>query len=360
MHKPAGPMGSSNHALTRKEFNTFYTIAGGLLQIETSDDWLLGWVTGFLDGFHLIKLGGPSEREAAVTLSVRRNESFSIPAGLQSFAIDRGFCHTDGRTFFLDVDQSLVVIDEPQTRRVEVLFGSTAHARHPVAMVNAFAYGLQAALRRAGVFDVHAAGVVEPATGAGALFIGSSGSGKTTLTINLTAHGWQYLTDDMIVLRETVAGLTAEGLRRLFAVTELSLAGPTLQPLKNALGDTVASDRTKRKLWPETVFPERRATSCHPRVLFFPRVTGETQTTIAKMSSRAAMERLVRFCPWASYDTVAAPEYLRVLARLANQCQSYDLHAGCDLLGEPARVANLLAPYLEQRETFRGDIRKAS
>jgi hypothetical protein len=36
-----------------------------------------------------------------------------------------------------------------------------------------------------------------------------------------------------------------------------------------------------------------------------------------------------------------------MLARLANQCRSFELRAGRDMLDQPARAESLLAPYLE-------------
>jgi hypothetical protein len=326
---------------------SYYSIAGQLLRVHTLAEWETEWVRNFLKGFHLIPKDAPVE-DPAITLTVRRAPLPPVPGDLNSFAINRGDCHTDGAQYFLQVDESLIHIRPPQDRQVDVLFGLSEHARHPVALVNAFSYGLQAALRRAGVFDVHAAGAVEPHSGAGALFVGTSGSGKTTLTLRLTAAGWHYLSDDMVVLRETPKGLNAEGLRRLFAVAGTSVIGAGNDKLSAALGPPVASDPTKRRLEPETVFPESRATSCRPHGLFFPRIVSTPETKITQITSRTAMEQLVRHCPWATYDIQIAPEYLRVLARLANQCSSYELAAGRDFLLNPERVADLLAPYLSE------------
>src|SRR5438105_1362519 len=101
-------MGSLNHPVTETEFISFYTIAGGLLRIEAGDDWVRRWVAGFLDGYHLIKLAGPSTGRAAITLRVRRDASFSVPPDLRTFAINRGVCHTDGASYYLEVDESLI------------------------------------------------------------------------------------------------------------------------------------------------------------------------------------------------------------------------------------------------------------
>lgn len=331
-----------------KALISHYTIAGRLLRIEVQGDWVARWVAGFLNGFQLIPTTAATPTVAAITLSVGRAIPPAVPSGLQSFAINHGVCHTDGTRYFLSVDESLIVLHPPAVRRVEVWFGTTTHAHHPIALVNVFAYGLQAALRRAGLYDVHAAGLLDPTSGHGALFVGASASGKTTLTLKLAESGWRYLSDDMVVLRETAAGLEAEGLRRLFAVAAPSIAGSSLARLAEALGAPVASDPNKRSLEPELVFPAGRAERCRPRVLFFPRVTGAATSFVKELSARAAMQQLVRFCPWATYDAPVAPDNLRVLARLANQCRAYELHGGRDLLLAPRRAADLLTPLMAE------------
>ena len=344
---PGELLESQFQAITTSGLISHYNISGRLLRILTLSEWEAHWVAGFLKGFHLVHTVDPVD-QPSITLTVKRAPLPTIPSGLQSFAINRGECHTDGKQYFLTVDESLIHIAVPEERSVEVWFGTTEHAGHPVALVNAFSYGLQAALRRAGVFDVHAAGAVEPLSQAGALFVGASGSGKTTLTLRLTEAGWSYLSDDMVVLRETPAALEAEGLRRLFAVAGNSIVGSSSTKLSAALGPPVASDPSKRRLEPETVFPESRLASCQPRALFFPRVVAQAETTVNKIGARAAMEQLMRHCPWATYDTYSAPDYLRVLARLANQCRAYELAAGRDLLLQPERAADLLAPYMTE------------
>ncbi|HEX8070953.1 MAG TPA: hypothetical protein VF546_13440 [Pyrinomonadaceae bacterium] len=333
---------------TQAALSSYHTIAGRLLRIEAQGDWAAQWVASFLNGFYLDSTAAPADGGAAITLRVGRKAPTAVPSGPQTFAINHGVCHTDGARYFLAVDDSLVHVAAPEARLVEVWFGTSAHARHPVALVNTFSYGLQAALRRAGVYDLHAAAARDPATGAGALFVGASGSGKTTLTLRLAACGWHYLSDDMVVLRETPGAVEAEGLRRLFAVAEKSIAAAGLRQIGAALGPPVASDPSKHRLEPEAVFPGARAARATPRALLFPRVTDADRSALAPLTGREAMQRLVRACPWATYDQVVAPDYLRVLARLARQCRAYELRAGRDLLTEPERAADLLAPCLSE------------
>lgn len=339
---------SRAQALTTTGLISHFKIAGHLLCVHAHGKWTAQWVSSFLNGFHLVQTTAPVGDYSATTLAVRRATPPLVPFGMQSFAINHGDCHTDGTQYFLAVHDSIIRIADPHERLVEVWFGDTEEARHPVGLVNAFSYGLQAALRRAGVFDVHGAGAVDPVSGSGALFVGASGSGKTTLTLRLTETGWRYLSDDMVVLRETDNIIAAEGLRRLFAVSNKSVVGSSRGRLTAALGPPVASDPNKRRLEPEAVFPESRAESCRPRTLFFLSVVDEDKTTIVEIKPQAAMLQLMRHCPWATYDAYTAPDYLRMLARLANQCRSYELLAGRDLLLEPERAAALIAPYMSE------------
>src|SRR5207248_1139507 len=126
-------------------------------------------------------------------------------------------------------------------------------------------------------------------------------------TLRLAESGWRYLSDDMMVLHETAAGLEARGFRRLFAVAEPSIAGSSLPRLAEALSRPVIAQPHKRMLAPEIIFPDSRAERCDPRVLFFPRVMDAEQTSIVPIQARAAMQRFVRYCPWATCDAHTAP-----------------------------------------------------
>jgi hypothetical protein len=165
--------------------------------------------------------------------------------------------------------------------------------------------------------------------------------------LKLTECGWRYLSDDMVVLVDTPDVLEMAGLRRLFAVAATSLAGSNLPGICEALGAPVASDPSKRKLEPELIFQNGRSERARPRVLFFQQLTHEAETEVIPLTTSAAMQRLVRLCPWATYDKVTAPAYLQTLARLAAQCRSYLLRAGRDMLLEPQRTAALLGSYME-------------
>jgi hypothetical protein len=206
------------------------------------------------------------------------------------------------------------------------------------------AYALPAALRRLGLYDLHAAAAVEPESGAGFVFPGDSGSGKTSLSIRLAAAGWRYLSDDMLVVSEGEGGAEVFPLRQPFQTDAAALAGCRLPGLEEALGVRIQNDPDKRKLNPKVLFPGRFAPRARPRVLCFPVVTGEGRSRVEPLGQAEAMTRLVRMCPWASYDAAAARAHLRLLARLARQCKTYVLRAGRDIFDDASAAARLLAP----------------
>jgi hypothetical protein len=75
--------------------------------------------------------------------------------------------------------------------------------------------------------------------------------------------------------------------------------------------------------------------------LIFTGLSGETRSEIRKLNQAEAMTRLLRACPWATYDVAVAGANLSVLSTLARQAPAFDLKAGRDLL-EPGSAASFI------------------
>lgn len=328
----------------------FYTIGERLLAFQFSDEVAARVAGDFIEGMYFIPCPSRAARFVHCTVKIFYGDPPPLPPDCQAFEVPRGQCHTNGDEHFLDIDESRVAVYAPATRTVSVWLGTSEHARHPVAVVNTLSYAVQAALRRARLYLLHAAGVVEPRTETCMVVVGNSNSGKSSLTIRLAGAGWRYLSDDMLVLAEEEEedAVVAWALRRIFSVSAESLAGSNLSGVEAALGAPVNSDPSKRRLEPRVTFPGSFVESCRPRVLLFPTLTGEAASRIEKLGAAEAMTRLVRQCPWASYDRATAREHLRILALAAKQSISYALLAGHDLLEDPTRAPELLASCLEK------------
>lgn len=180
-----------------------------------------------------------------------------------------------------------------------------------------------AALRRFGVFELHSAGMVHPESDKGVLIIGPSGRGKSTLAVQLAMAGWPYLSDDELLLSLVDGEVEVRGFRSFFAVNG-------------------AEGAFKTCFEPEAVFASGRRLKASPGVLLFTSVTGEQKTRMRQLTQAESMARLIRACPWATYDRSIATANLDVLSKLARQTRAFDLHAGHDLL-KPGYASDLLS-----------------
>jgi len=326
---------------------SFYEIADRLLSVETDADWTTRLAEVFFSGLHLLPSLG-SDTAAHLRLKIITEPPPPLPTNLERFKVPGGICHKNHQSYFLEVKGSRIDVDEKDSKQVRVWLGNTADARTRVSLITVMAYAVPAALRRVGLYDLHAAALIEPQSGTCFLFPGPSRSGKTSLSLRLAASGWHYLSDDMVVLSEGEEGVEARGLRRPFQMSDDPLAGHQLPRLNDARSVTIPNDSEKHRLDPEILFPGQFARSAQPGVLCFPVITGEPRSRLEETTKAEAMMRLIVMCPWSNYDSSAAREHLRVLSHLVRQCHTYTLHAGRDIFDEPNGASTLLTRLVKE------------
>jgi hypothetical protein len=325
-----------------------YAVAGRFVCVEAADPEEAELFRRFYAGWHFTRVDGPEAHAPDATVRVNAGAPPPPPAGLESFeTAGGGFCFTDGRTYVFERDGSAVRADGGR-RGVEVWIGLGEESRERSALARLVFEATMVALRRCGLFELHAAGVVEPRTGDGFLVVGPSGSGKSTLATQLASAGWRYLSDDALLLRGGAEVVEACALRREFAVTEQTVAAGVLEGFEDLLKEPVPFDPLKRRFKPHTIFPEGFAESCVPRALFFPVITNEPVSRARRLTQAETMRGLLRMCPWACYDRPAAATHLGLLARLARQAAGFELHAGRDLFGDAEHSANYLRGLVEE------------
>lgn len=319
-----------------------YAVAGRFVCVAAPDPESAQLFRRFFAGWHFARVEGAEAPAPDATILVSPEAPPPPPAGLERFeTAGGGFCYTDGRTYVFERDGSAVRAVGGR-REVEVWIGRGADSRDRSALARLVFESTMVALRRCGLFELHAAGVVEPESGGGFLVVGPSGSGKSTLATQLASRGWRYLSDDALLLRGGSEWVEACALRREFAVTEQTVAAGVLEGFEDLLREPVPFDPLKRRFKPHTIFPEGFAESCVPRALFFPVVTNEPASSARRMTQAETMRGLLRMCPWACYDRPAAAKHLGLLARLARQAAGFELRAGRDLLGDAEYSANYL------------------
>ena len=315
------------HASDRPASKAFYSVAGRLLFIQSTNLELRNRIEQLFAGWQLESVFFPDRSpDSRISFSCGERAP-EIPRDLSHFEIaDGGRCYTDGDDLYLTLGSSLVHLENSNPVNVSVWVRELPGSVDPwLARVASFA--VCAALRRYGLFDIHSAGVVEPETEKGVLIVGPSGSGKSTLALQLVSSGWPYLSDDELLLNMTGATVEARGFRSFFAISKD----------KNGA--------FKQCFEPEAVMRAKRRECALPGLLLFISLSGEEKSQIHRLTQAETMTRLIRACPWATYDTSIAGANLEVLSLLARQAKGFALAAGRDLL-VPDHAASLLTTLI--------------
>ncbi len=336
----------------RPAYRNFYTVAGRLLCVVAHDRRSSDLYEKFFAGFYFELMAGDEMRDADVTLRIHAGDDMPpIPHGLKSFEVaSGGLCFQDGARYFLQEANSLALISNASAPSVDVwispdvVYESASTAR---LVFNT----TMAALRLSQRFELHGGAVVEPESGEGILIVGPSGSGKSTLTTQLAAHGWGYLSDDSLLLYRAVDEISACGLRRVFSVTEKTIAAGISAKLQKVTTAPVPFDPDKRRFIPQDIFPDGALEICAPRALCFPVISHEPQSRTRKLSQYEAMAQLLKMSPWSCYDQLSAREHLKVLAGLSRQAAAFELSAGDDLLGNTELTSTFFSSLLREQGT---------
>jgi hypothetical protein len=185
-------------------------------------------------------------------------------------------------------------------------------------------------LVRLGRTMVHAGAFSAP-DGRAWLLVGDTHAGKSTTCVNLIRAGWDYLSDDNVVLQrdEATCAPLVEGWPRLFHLDE-------------GWGEGVTTGRR------DAVRPEDLGTGGWRRTaslagLIFPHVDAHSESLLQPMVASSAFSGLVRQAPWLLADPASAPPLLDLL-REAALLPAYSLRLGLDTYRDPARLLERLIP----------------
>ena len=316
----------------RPVFASFYAVAGRFVCIETSDPQINELMLRYFAGWHVAPVP-PDGITANVTIVVHMSDDQPAPPpGLAPFEVaEGGLCRTDTEIYFCENQGSTVAAGHGDPSTVEVWIGSSADSRNRSSLARLIFNAAMVAMRRCGLYELHAAGVVSPG-GEGVLVIGPSGSGKSNLAAQLASAGWQYLSDDTVLLYSENGVIRAHALRRVFALTDEVFSAARLSESDSIEVSVVPFDPLKKRFEPARVFPGRFAMSCKPTRVLFSRIASGEASRIETLNRSETMARLIRMCPWACYDKPTAQAHLEVLGGLAQQADGFELLAAANLL----------------------------
>ena len=334
--------------LSTSNFVRYYSVADRIFCFRGVDEPVLNLVHEFLRGYffkptNLSEAGAPP----AHLIQLHKTIPPALPASDSGFEIEDGHCYTSDDQIVLEVNGSTIVVGPPEFNRTDVWLSQGTPVRHPLALNNVILYAVQAALRRAGLYQFHAGCVLSDNDQGAILLVGDSGCGKSTLTATLVRGGWNFVSDDNLVLCDSAAGIEAWALRRYFTFDEATLNACDLMTFKESIGGRVPGKTEKFRFYAPVAFPGKFVETCLPGAILFPTISSEPRSRIEPLTQGDALARLIRQCPWATCDAAAAPLHLQVLSKLARQTRSYTLFASRDIFENPASIPGLIAQQVE-------------
>ena len=265
-----------------------------------------------------------------------------VPKDFNSFPIIHGGrCSTDGDTYYLQFERALIVFGPGIANQVDLWLESPLESSS-IVTGQLLSHALAPALRRCGVFEIHSAGVVAPESNEVVLIAGPSGSGKSTLTTQLANCDWGYLSDDVLLLHSSEQNITAEPLRRFFALTSQTLTAVALD------AELQDSSQAKNRVFPQDLFQRAPVDGGVAGTIIFPTVVDTECSRLLPLTAAESMKRLLRLCPWAAYDKPTSGPHLQLLGRLANSTSAFDLLAGKDILKDRQRAAELIGQVVRK------------
>jgi len=305
----------------RPASRAFYSVAGRLLFVESLNLQLRNSIELLFSGWQLTPVSQPDKSPDIRISFFCGDKQPDIPNNLNQFEIaGGGQCCTGDGELYLALRGALLHLRETRPVEVDVWIVDLPGPNDPL-LPTLTSFATCAALRRFGMFDMHSAGVIDPRGDKGVLIVGPSGSGKSTLALQLASAGWPYLSDDELLLSMVDGAVQARGFRSFFAVHN---------------GDPV-----KDCFEPDLAMGLKRASQASPGLMLFTSLNGLSKSEVRKLTQAESMMRLIRACPWASYDCSISVANFEVLSALVRQTVAFELFAGSDLL-QPAYAAELL------------------
>lgn len=175
---------------------------------------------------------------------------------------------------------------------------------------------------------MHAAAVA-PQDGNAWLLVGDTHSGKTTTTLNLVVAGWNYLSDDHVVLSRDANGISfVEGWPRTFHLDAGWRSG--------------APQDHRIDFDPRQFVDAHRPGCTKLGGVLFPVVAANESTRLIPVSSARALTAFVRQSPWLMADRDSARSTFALFTTMA-QLPAYELRLGLDTFNNPTLLADRLA-----------------
>lgn len=216
---------------------------------------------------------------------------------------------------------TLAVGLEPITRRI---------------LHDVFLIGLSRLIAHHGMFDLHAACVSRDDLCY--LLVGASGTGKSTATVNLIRSGWEYVSDDAVLLRSGSEGVEALSFRRTPFIDPRALSH--LPELAKVFSHPQGG--RKKFLDVGGCYGAQPRHRCHPSAIVLCELTDRAASILEPVAGVEVLLGLIAQSASLGFTREKPRAQMEMLKALVEQCRGLRLRAGTDLLDQPERLSQLL------------------
>jgi hypothetical protein len=328
-----------------------YVLKDVVLNVEPDEMEIRAGLASLWSSLSIAKANGiPGNFMHRITLHLQSGYA-SVPATTRCLFQAGGFSALQNADSFYLTDHSSVFRLKSDSGKGEVYLAPSFFNKPRTVQYNFWTFVLLKLLRPLNFYSLHAAGLVMP-SGPGVLVAGPSGSGKSTLALGLIRRGWQYLSDDAVLLHPSSGSIAALALRENFYVD--ASVGPENSDLTlgSVVPDNDGGQRQEVQLR-NTILGLQHTAECIPSLLLFSRIVPEEHSDLIPIDHATALKQLLEASGPQLFDHETMRQHLALLKRLLRQTRSFDLKAGRDLHRNPETLVRLLSDMDARREAWR-------
>jgi hypothetical protein len=192
-------------------------------------------------------------------------------------------------------------------------------------------------MRVAGRFYLHAAALSH--NGVGYLVSGDGGSGKTTTALNLVKCGFDYVSDDSLLMDRY------DGDIRVFAwYRDFHLSADMCQRYEelNVIMTDDLDEGEKVSIDVAQFFKGTQRDWIEPDVILFPQIVSQPESSLSPLTPMQTFMRLIKQILIGS-DADSAAHQLETVRTLVQRTCGFELKAGRDLLEDPNKLRSIIA-----------------
>lgn len=260
---------------------------------------------------------------------VGESERSGIAVGLSD---DRLLFRTQGAAAAVDLPQGRARLSLDRHFVLEEPRGPTLAYTHLIGFI------LMGLAQSAEWISLHAAVLVRD--GSGVLLLAESDAGKSTTAYQLVRQGWQFVSDDSVLLRETDHGIEALSMRPHFC---LDAGSERHFPELGGRGwPEMVRDEVKWRVDVERLYPGRFVSSCRPRAVVMPAIADAAESRLTPVPAQTLIPALLQQSAFRlTAGSERADRHFQRIGRLLRQCATYRFCGGRDVLEDGDRVHRL-------------------